>query len=148
MRTPSSRSLRSLTEEVEKRVLLILIWPDSALSRRGGGGGVDPDRAGGFGLVRPQEVRDQEAGGEVRGRDAEGPLAAAVQGGEALLDFEQGLHLDGGQGLDHPLAPGPQLFQIPYHLGAAALVSAHKGILFSCASRKRRRGSLACMLFN
>src|SRR5947209_20553667 len=34
MRTPSSRSLRSLTEEVEKRVLLILIWPDSALSRR------------------------------------------------------------------------------------------------------------------
>ena len=50
----------------------------------GGGGGVDPDRAGGLGLVRPQEVRDQEAGGEVRGRDAEGPLAAAVQGGEAF----------------------------------------------------------------
>src|SRR5438034_9008237 len=89
----------------------------------GGGGGVDPDRAGGLGLVRPQEVRDQEAGGEVRGRDAEGPLATAVQGGEALLDFEQGLQLDAGQGLDHRLAPGPELFQIPYHLGAAALVS-------------------------
>ena len=54
-----------------------------------GGGGVDPDRAGGLGLVHPQEVRHQEAGGEVRGRDAEGPLPAAVQGGEALLDLEQ-----------------------------------------------------------
>ena len=45
--------------------------------------------------------------------------------------------LDREQGLDHPLAPGPELFQIPYHLGAAALVSVHKGILISCASRKR-----------
>ena len=127
-------------------MLLILIRPDSALSRRVAEAESILTEQVVWAWSRPQEVRDQEAGGEVRGRDAEGPLAAAVQGGEALLDLEQGLHLDRGQGLDHRLAPGPELFQIPYHLGAAALVSVH--IHSSCASRKRRRGSSACMLFN
>ena len=115
---------------------MILIWPDSALSRRVAEAESILTEPVVWAWSRPQEVRDQEAGGEVRGRDAEGPLAAAVQGGEALLDLEQGLHLDRGQGLDHPLAPCPELFQIPYHLGAAALVSVHKGFHFSC-SRKR-----------
>src|SRR5207247_11351757 len=75
---------------------------------------------------RAQEVRDQEAGGDAWGRNGEGPLPAAVQSGEALLDLEQGLELDIGQLFDDRLAPGLELFQIPHHLGAAALVSIDK----------------------
>jgi len=118
-------------------VLLILIWPDSALSRRVAEAEsiLTEPVVWAWSVPRKSETRKRAA------RSGEGTRKAlwrrAVQGGEALLDLEQGLHLDRGQGLDHRLAPGPELFQIPYHLGAAALVSVHKGILISCASRKR-----------
>ena len=122
-------------------MLLILIWPDSALSRRVAEAEsiLTEPVVWAWSVPRKSDTRKRAA---VSGEGTRKALWRRPFGGEALLDFEQGLQLDREQGLDHRLAPGPELFQIPYHLGAAALVSVHKGFHFSC-SRKRRQGSLA-----
>ena len=128
-------------------MLLILIWPDSALSPRVAEAEsiLTEPVVWAWSVPRKSDTRKRAA---VSGEGTRKALWRRPFGGEALLDFEQGLQLDREQGLDHRLAPGPELFQIPYHLGAAALVSVYKGILISCTSRSARRGSSACMLFN
>ena len=124
-----------------------MIWPDSALSRRVAEAEsiLTEPVVWGWSVPRKSETRKRVA------RSGEGTRKAlwrrAVQGGEALLDLEQGLELDRGQGINHALAPGPEFFQIPYHLGAAALVSAHKGILFLRLPEAPAR-LLSFMLFN
>ena len=123
-------------------MLLILIWPDSALSRRVAEAEsiLTEPVVWAWSVPRKSETRKRAA------RSGEGTRKALWRRPfRAERRFWTSSRVSSwieDRGLDHPLAPGPELFQIPYHLGAAALVSVHKGFHFSC-SRKRRQGSLA-----
>src|SRR5207244_9566741 len=57
---------------------------------QGGGGGVDPDRAGGLGLVRPQEVRDRKRAARSGGGTGEGNRRPPVRAGGALRNSGRG----------------------------------------------------------
>ena len=118
-------------------MLLILIWPDSALSRRVAEAEsilTEPVVLA-WSVPRRSETRKRAA---VSGEGTRKALwRRPFRAERRFWTSSRVSSWIEDRGLDHPLAPGPELFQIPYHLGAAALVSVHKGILISCASRKR-----------
>src|SRR5438093_4288379 len=102
-RSPRGENRRSLDrgppafwivpEEVEKRVLLILIWPDSALSRRAAEAEsiLTEPVVWAWSVPRKSDTRKRAA---VSGEGTRKALWRRPFGGEALLDFEQGLQLD------------------------------------------------------